>query len=189
MDPITSLAAAGLLITVFLVALTHKLRDMRRFHGTLVEYRLLPAFAPGSKQGSVVSWILWLMAWCIVAAETAVCLLLLFDGYRSLGAKLSILLLAFYTLGIALNLLRGRQDMDCGCTWGSEKSCLSMWLLLRNGSLMAVAWSLLMAPPYRALGWADWLITGLAVLALVLLYFAAERLIGNWSRLRTLRMT
>ena len=46
-------------------------------------------------------------------------------------------LIGIYTTAIAVNLLRGRRSIDCGC--GGEPTPLSAWMLLRNVLLVALA--------------------------------------------------
>ena len=181
MDPGVILTLVVLLVGIFAAALSHKLSDLRGFRRTLVNYRLLPGWTPDRVYSLMVALLL--------VSEGLVCLMLLFSATRTEGALLAMGLLALYSVGIGINLLRGRRDMDCGCTWGSEKSSLSGWLLLRNGSLLVLAWLMTIEPLQRVFSWQDWLLSALAAVAGLLVYFAADGLISNWSRLRSLRLS
>ncbi len=78
----------------------------------------------------------------LVFAEMATGCALLMESTRIAGAVAALLLLLIYSAAIAINLWRGRVDIDCGC--GSVAYRLSGWLLLRNVLLMlcglAVIW-------------------------------------------------
>ena len=116
-----SVCFTGLL---FLVAGSHKLFAQSRFSGFLADYRLVPARWTG-----VVSWV-------IIGAEFAVPLALVSTQTRDAGGVLAISLLLGYALGMAINLYRGRRQIECGC--GGPPQPLSGSLLVRNGCLAAV---------------------------------------------------
>ncbi|MGI9327836.1 MAG: MauE/DoxX family redox-associated membrane protein [Pseudomonadales bacterium] len=112
-----------LLAGVFAGALAHKLRHRLRYRAALAAYRLVPKPA--------VAFI----ATLLTALElTIVALLLLL---QPLGTLLAAVVLSLYAGAIAINLLRGHRQIDCGC--GDEPTPLSGWLLLRNGVLIVLA--------------------------------------------------
>jgi ABC-type phosphate transport system permease subunit len=92
-------------------------------------------------------------------------------------------LLLVYAGGMAINILRGRTHIDCGCLgFGTSRASLGWELVARNILLGAVALAVFALPVVpRALGAID-AISGLgAVVALALLYlgfgqFTAVRL-------------
>ena len=161
--------AALALAVLFLVAARHKLSDRLRFEAQLAEYDLLPpALVPQA-------------VFALVALELFTAVTLLWRGSWPLAAGLSAGLLFLYAGAIAINLLRGRSHIDCGC--GSTPVLLSPWLVLRNlllggGALMLLAPVTTPVPAY----W--WLAVLPASLLFVLCYAALAQLLDNASTLR-----
>ena len=124
--------AAWALAGIFLLAATHKARNFLAFRGILAEYRLLP--------DNLVPWV----APLLIGAELVAGLLVLMPALMSantippgVAALPAGALLCLYTGAIAVNLARGRTQIDCGC--GGEATPLSVWLLLRNAILLVLA--------------------------------------------------
>lgn len=97
-----------LLAGVFLFSAQSKLRDVRRFVQIVLAYRILP-LSLGRLYGRLLPWLegalgLWLLLG--VAARYA-------------SAPAGLLLLSFFA-AVALNLLRGRKQLECGCFGGRE---------------------------------------------------------------------
>lgn len=175
LDPTLPHMFAALLAIVFLGGAWQKLRDMDGFAMAVEQYRLLPAsWAPPA-------------AWALLLAEACAGLLLLPLATRAMGAVLALAVLAAVTLAVAANLLRGRQDIDCGCGGPEGGQHLSWGLVLRNGMLcLAAALSRLAEAP-RDLVWLDGLTVVAGTLALYGLYAAANQLMANRPRLLKLR--
>ncbi len=169
-------AAAALLISavtlLFAFSVSHKIRSPQHFSAVLADYRVLP--------DSLVP----IASWLVIAAELAVVALVL-AGQAAAAMMLAGMLMAGYSAGIALNLLRGRRDIDCGCAGPAASQTLSGWLLLRNVLLLAVIAVALLPDQARALGWLDWLTVTLGLAAASALYGAANTLIANHLRLTT----
>jgi hypothetical protein len=109
----------------------------------------------------------------------AVVFLILVPATRSAAAVVAAVLLSVYALAMAVNMLRGRADIDCGC--GGQPQLLSPWLLLRNAVLVAGS-SLLLAPmSERVLAWADGLFLVLMTAVLAMVYLLVEQLVRNQS--------
>lgn len=171
LDPFYWHIVRWLLAAVFAVALSHKLASLTAFEAVLEDYRLLPSKAVP------------LAARAVVALEAAV-VAGLATGFRlPWAATLAVLLLATYGGAIALNLARGRYDIDCGCfgpaAGGRNRQHLSGWLLLRNGVLGGLALLLFLPAGSRELGGLD--LAGIAAAAATgfLLYAAADQLMAN----------
>jgi hypothetical protein len=94
----------------------------------------------------------------------------------SLGVA-SVLLL--YGFAIAVNLARGRRDIDCGCGGPAGRQTLSEALVLRNALLAAAALASALPLAPRALGWLDALTATAAVASTALLYAAASQLLAR----------
>lgn len=171
-DPAFPRVVALALGVLFAASAFAKLRDPGAFAGTVANYRLLPAifFAPA--------------AWIIIAGEAAVAAGL-FLGLRAAMAAAA-LMLAVYGGAMAVNLLRGRTHVDCGCLgYGGARPTIGWDLVARNLLLALVAGPLAFLPlTERTLGAADWIsITG-AVAAASFLYLLFEQLSAIRSRAR-----
>src|SRR5439155_1227195 len=103
MDPVIDVTLRTALALLFSVAAGHQLQDLGRFRATLVEYRLLPA------------GLVPLAAALVVAVEVAAAGALLVPGARAAGLVSAATLLVVYGAAVAINLARGRRDIDCGC--------------------------------------------------------------------------
>lgn len=157
-DPVVVIVAQLAVAWLFGHAALQKLRAFDGFRATLLSYRLLPAQAVPAAAG----------------------VLLLCEGAIALGAAAgqatALLgaagLLALYGLAMAINLVRDREALDCGC--GGPPQPISWYLVARNGLLAGVALLALFPSTGRALGLLDALIVGVALLALAALYATAQ---------------
>tara|TARA_R110000868_G_scaffold56546_8_gene175041 strand:- start:20006 stop:20536 length:531 start_codon:yes stop_codon:yes gene_type:complete len=165
LDPLADLVLRGALALILVLAALHKLRDRATFEGQLGGYDLLPASLvhPASR--------------AIPLSELAVALFLL---ARSEHASLcGVILFVAYGAAIAINLLRGRREIDCGCGGADGLQQLHPALVIRNLVLAlgaaAISWPL----DARALNWADYLIAVLAALTLVALYIGFNNAVAQ----------
>ena len=159
-----------LLAGILAVALSHKLRAWPRFKAALAAYQIVPAALVG-----VAGWI--------VAMTEAMALVLVLIWHPS-GATLAAVLLATYGAAIAVNVVRGRMHIDCGC--GDEPVPVSWALVLRNMCLMALAlWAVRLHAVGALADDANWL-SGLVALGLAMvglgIYQAIEQLFANRGR-------
>jgi hypothetical protein len=115
--------------------------------------------------------------------ELALVPLLLVPATRAGAAATAAALLLFYAAAIAVNLLRGRSDIDCGC--GSRPQPLSWWLLLRNMLLASGVLTLTLDATASRFVWSDLLIALPALFALCVLYQGAEQLLANSAAMRS----
>lgn len=174
-DPVLQQILALALALLFLHAAWHKWRGGLRFEAQLAEYRLLPeALVPAAAR-------------VLMVLEFAVALALVVPFLRQPAAAVAALLLLGYALAMAINLLRGRHHIDCGC--GDTPQLLSPWLVVRNLALVAGAFvSALPASP-RAPATMDLLLGMLALSALILTWLMLEQLLANASLLREWRQS
>lgn len=103
LDPAVSWFLGLGLALLFGVAAGHKLADRERFLAVVKNYDLVP------------ERLVPLAGAAVMAAEIVAIMLLVLPPVRTPGAYLSVALLAAYALAIAINLLRGRTRIDCGC--------------------------------------------------------------------------
>jgi len=172
MDPVIALALRASLTLLLAGAALAKLRDVRGFAAAVAGYRLLPAALAGPAAAG------------FVAVELALAAGLWLGPLRSASALGAAALLTLYGVAIAVNLARGRRDIDCGCGGPLGRQTLSEALVLRNLVLAgaALACSLPVAP--RALAWLDLLTLGAAVGAAAALFAASNVLLAPRPVLR-----
>jgi hypothetical protein len=165
LDPAVVWTARLVLAAVFAVAALAKLRALDELVGVVSNYRILPE--------SLVRPL----AYVLPPLELAVALGLLIEPTRALAAGGAAGLLAVFALAMAVNILRGRVEIDCGCFASTLKQRIGWALVGRNLVLIGLA-ALVMrgTVPARALTWLDALTVVAASLAAVLLYLAFTQL-------------
>jgi hypothetical protein len=150
---------------VFLLAALHKAQHWRIFSAVLANYRLLP-------QALVAP-----IAFLLPPTETVVGILLLSSQLRRFGAVSAIALLGLFALAMAINIRRGRTQIDCGCGHSLLKQTLSWLLVWRNAALAALlAPSLLFTTPIAITTALSGVAAGLALFLLYLLLNALSAL-------------
>ncbi|MFV0282448.1 MAG: MauE/DoxX family redox-associated membrane protein [Castellaniella sp.] len=175
-DPVIAYAALAVLAALFWLGALHKLRNFAEFESAVSGYRLLPAFLQRP------------FAWAFIAAELLAGGLLLLPAARVAGILAALAVLAVASLGVAVNLLRGRVDIDCGCGGLSQApTSLSWWVVLRNGLLAALAllsWPQAGGFAPRDLMWLDGVTFFGMSLALLGLYLAFNQLLASHLEMR-----
>jgi hypothetical protein len=175
MDPALASILRAALACLFGVAAVHKARDLGHFAATLAEYRVLPARLVAG------------MAASLVAVELLVADLLLTPRVPRAGLLGAAGLLLLYAAAIALNLARGRRDIDCGCAGPASRRPIGGWMVARNLVIAAAALAGLGPVGSRALVWVDapTIAGGTAVFGA--LYVALDRLAAQAPGLARLR--
>lgn len=174
LDPLIPLLVSLGSALLFGWTAVHKWRSLREFSATVDEYRLLPAPA-----APVVALMLALV-------ETAVCVGLLWPEARALAATGGAALLLLYACAMAINLLRGRRDLDCGC--GLVRRSIGMGMVVRNGVLAAGLALPTLDSTGRSLTLVDYVTVAAALVVGVLLYACVELLMAR-PALRTFGAT
>ncbi|MFD2171482.1 MauE/DoxX family redox-associated membrane protein [Tumebacillus lipolyticus] len=152
-----------------------KLKKMPEHFSILKDYRILPAS------------LIKPFGWCEVIAEVAVGLLLLSGFYQSIAAWTTMSLLVVYTLAIAINLLRGRREISCGCGGVAGNHHLSWWLAIRNTVLFLIGgW---LTEYTGTLGHFDLLFSGVSLSEVIGGQYWITLLIGLFSLLFYMSMT
>ncbi len=139
LDPAVSWFLALGLALLFGFAAGHKLADRGRFLAVLADYDLLP------ERLVPLAWVM------VAAAEVVVVPLLAWPGFRTTGACLAVALLSAYAIAIAVNLLRGRTRIDCGCLGFGRRDRITWNMVARNLALVAPALALLLPEGQREL--------------------------------------
>jgi hypothetical protein len=164
MDPVLDLTFRAGLALLFAVAALHKLRDPRGFTATLADYRLLPDGIAG------VAGIM------LVGTELAVVVALVIDRRAGLAGAAALLVL--YAGAMAINLVRGRRHIDCGCAGPAARRSISGPLVGRNVILAALALAALAPVVPRQLLWIDGVTIVAATVALAACWAAMDRLLA-----------
>jgi hypothetical protein len=167
MDPAVQLIARGALALLFGWSAAHKLRDVEGFRAALEGYELLP------RRWAVPAGAL------LIAGEVGVAAGLLLPRVAPVAALGAAALLVLYAGAIAVNLRRGRHDIDCGCGGPAGRQPISAALVVRNGVLAAAAIGSALPAQSRSLTWLDGTTVVAAVATLALLYAAVDGLLLN----------
>lgn len=166
-DPVFGWLATAALSLLFAAASVAKLRDLTRFSGVLEAYAVLPAA------------LVPLIARLLPLLEIVVAVGLVWPMTRNGAAWGAGGLLFIYGAGIALNLARGRRDLDCGCEGFGRRHPIAGWMLARNALIIGLA-ALAGAPATaRALVATDLLTIAGGLAAFAFVYFAADELLGQ----------
>ncbi|KVC31024.1 MauE/DoxX family redox-associated membrane protein [Burkholderia pseudomultivorans] len=182
LDPVLVTGApAGAAVVVLLGAFA-KWRRPAAFRDALAGYRLLPDALTA------------LAARAIPLAEAAGATALLFPDTRVTGAIGLIVLLAAFAAGLAINIVRGHTDIDCGCSgFGAARTPARAprgigWLhVARVLLLVALVATALVEPGARAVVWFDYLTLFFSVLLIVCALLTVDVLLANLPRLSHLR--
>jgi hypothetical protein len=113
-------ALRTLVALVFLSAAVGKMRHWLALQGVIANYRLVPdaLVAP--------------LAYLLPPAEAGLALWLLSGWAASSAAAGAAGLLCVFAVAMAVNLGRGRHDIDCGCFQSALRQTLSWTLVWRN---------------------------------------------------------
>jgi Methylamine utilisation protein MauE len=167
-DPIMLSILGIALALLFTQAAWGKLRFFSQFQQILHSYQLFPAVSIAITAG------------VITGLEIITALSLSMPSLRSQGALMAALLLTCYAMGMGINLLRHRRQLDCGCHLHAGQSQPITWFLVgRNLIVAAVTLTLLLPQLERTLTAYDFSIILLGTGVCALLYSIVDGLIGN----------
>lgn len=174
LDPAITTALSLALAGLFGASAAHKIRTRREFVGVVRNYKVAPGWASAPA------------AALVIIVETAIAAMLVFPEARGSGALAAAGLLVAYGALISVNILRGRSEIDCGCSFGSRTERLSSVLFVRNG-VLAVAALIAAAPASgRALGVYDFTVIAMFVATATAFYLSFEALRANWARFQSM---
>jgi Methylamine utilisation protein MauE len=166
MDPAVGALLAGAFALLFASAALHKLVDPARFGAAFRAYELVPA---------PLVWVAGLLPVLELAVAAALLPALSRSGAAAAGAALLLL----YAAAMAVNLVRGRRDLDCGCGGPSARRTIGTWMVWRNLLLAALLAALWLPSAPRPLGAVDALTIGAGTAAAALLYMALDVLLAR----------
>jgi Methylamine utilisation protein MauE len=175
MDPVVDAILRGALALLLLTAAGHKLRDLGRFRATVAEYRLLPPGLVGA------------VAVLLAVGELTLAAALVAPALRTPALLATAGLLVLYGAAVAVNLARGRRDLDCGCAGPAVRRPISGWMVARNGLLAAVALAGTVPVHPRTLVWVDGLTVIAAIVVVAALHASVDRVLAYAPALARLR--
>jgi Methylamine utilisation protein MauE len=152
---------------LFLIAGSHKLRNLALFTEVFVAYCVLPE-SWARRAALLVPWI-----------ELAIAVTLPPYPSRRWAVPAAAGVLIAYASGIAVNLARGRRDLDCGCGPVGNRRLIAAWMVWRN--LLFVLSLGVAALPWasRRFDGSDVLTVAGGLAVLVALYAAIDQLLGE----------
>ncbi len=167
MDPLYTTAATFFLATLLLLSGTHKVIHRQRFRSSVAAYRLLPK--------ALIGTVTTLLPVCelLVAATLPV------TSLKNTSAVIAVLIFGAYAVAMAVNIIRGHTQIDCGCSFLQQTTPISWWHLARNAAMLSLALVILLPGAGRELGWLDIAQITAAVLTLGLLYLSVDALLSN----------
>lgn len=186
-DPVLAGAAQAIAAIVVLLGALAKWRRPTTFRDAIAAWRIVPEV------------LAWPGAIAIVAVETLGPLALLSKETRFGGATLLIALFALFAAGLAVNILRGHTDIDCGCSGlaslvpsGPDATShaprgIGWWHVARLGLLAALTGTAYLESTTRPIVWFDYLTLSFAVLSIVCALLVLDALIANGPKLEHLR--
>ncbi|MDO5705182.1 MAG: MauE/DoxX family redox-associated membrane protein [Paracoccus sp. (in: a-proteobacteria)] len=164
-EPLLGWTLRSFLALMFGYAAVSKLGSIEEFYGVVRNFRLLP------------DGLAYPAALALPVVELAVAAGLMITPLAGPAAMTAALLLAVFGLAIAINVLRGRTQIDCGCFRDGMKQQIS-WLLVGRNVLLtatAVAAAVLVQP----LGGVLNLTVGLFAGAVLMLLYVSMSMLGG----------
>jgi Methylamine utilisation protein MauE len=164
LDPVIGILLLSSFAILFASAALHKWRNLQQFEAVLAAYRVLPSRS-------------WLRLHAVVPAlESLIALGLLTRATYATASAAGAVLLSGYAGAMALNLLRGRRDIACGCGGPDERRTIAAWMVWRNLLLALLLCCTLWSWSRRPLLPTDWVTIGFGVAAAVVIYLCIDRL-------------
>lgn len=170
LDPAIGMLIVAGLSLLLASAATSKLRDLRYFEEVFAAYAVLPA-----KLSLPVARVL-------PFAEIGLAVGLLITGGRPYVGIAVILLMLTYAASIAINLMRGRRDLACGCGGPAERRPIAPWMVWRNCIIAAFAAISLLPWSPRPLSPMDGVTVAFGLAAITLVYLCVDLLLGDIAR-------
>lgn len=168
LDPTVDLLLRLAFGLLFVGALAHKLLNWSEFLGVSSSYT----------QGVLPKTARYLVAAAVVTMESAVVLACALAPSTFAGYAV-ILVLSVYALAMSLNIMRGNELLDCGCSWGDSTQPVTRSLVIRNVGLIIVAGALLLPEGARSMAAVEYFGVLCALLLAVLVYMTSNLLIAN----------
>lgn len=176
-DPTIAWTASLVLAAIFAASAAMKFADLDEFRSALESYRIAPAVLEP------------ILTYAIPLLELSAAAGLMFTSWRADAAVALLLLLAIFSGAIAINLVRGRVYIDCGCFGPALRQKISWWLVARNVALGVLAIVAAVPAAPRGLDGLDFVTIALGIATFVSIYAAANYLLANARSLAALEMS
>lgn len=172
-------AAAALICVcgalLFGAAAVHKLRDLHRFRAVLSAYALLPPLLLTPMSLLVPA----LEGFAAIGLTLTLAHNMVNPGTTQAAAPFAgVVLLSVYACAIAINLWRGRRDLDCGCGGPADRRPIAPWMVWRNASLAVLLAVGLLPWSNRPLEWTDGVTIAFGSATCALIYLCVDRLLS-----------
>jgi len=183
MSHVLSDASALFLLWIFAQAGLHKLQPANGLYyaDLIAQYLNLQAYVDHNKKARAQ---LKMFAMGIGIFEVILALALVIPSTRAVAAMLAIVVLMSYGLLMALQIIQGKKNLDCGCMGPAGQINISGSLLLRNGTFALLAY--LCFSPGNSFFTSAMVMTIIISLVMILLNLTFEQLIVNAQRLKVL---
>ncbi len=169
---LTATIAALMMSCLFVVGGYQKLANPHYFHLVLRDYEVVPESWSGP------------LARLVPLLELGAGLVVPVSSMREAGLLVIAFLMLIYTAAMALNIYRGRADLDCGCAGPGQVQAVSGWLVVRNAALLAMILFSVFAPQSESLDFLGWSLALFGAVLASLIYHAINQLIANHNLLR-----
>lgn len=177
LDPVFAYVISFAAGAILLAGAWDKWQDREIFAGIVEAYGLLPVPMTA------------VFAFGVMLAEGLIGAALFLPLWWPAAQIAAILLLFIVTLGVVINLLRGRTELSCGCGGASGDQTLSWWLVMRNFLFVGLLVLAMLPNAPRALSVLDFGTIILGSMLLFGLYTAANQLLANAPRVASLKLS
>lgn len=168
-EPVVTLTLRVFLALMFAIAAVSKLGHAEEFFGVVRNFRILPEGASR------------IVAHALPVVELAVAAGLLIRPLAVPAAFTAAGLLAVFGLALAINVMRGRTAIDCGCFRNGLKQQVSWLMVLRNAVLTAAALAVALLLPLTAPAGLAQTFVGLAAGSVAMLLYVSASMLGGLS--------
>jgi hypothetical protein len=176
LDPFITLTAQYCLALLMFAGGMHKSADVGRFAVAISAYRIVPACLERP------------VAMLLITIEVVLGASLVVPRAKEHAALVTACLLALYFVAIAVNILGGRRQLNCACSFHGRATPVSGFHLLRNAILILLAVVGSMPHSSRIVCWVDGVQITASVLCLALIYLSADSLLANSGDIASLEV-
>ncbi|WP_342805105.1 MauE/DoxX family redox-associated membrane protein [Alteromonas sp. M12] len=125
------------------------------------------------------------LSYVLGALELIIAVALIFEATRTNASIIAALLLSIYLTGMAIQLIQGKRDINCGCSGPNSHIKVSWPLILRNAVLVPLV--LICTLPTAGFASSLWFAVLMTGAFLILTYSCVENLIANAQKISILR--
>ena len=176
---VVGLCICFFLLWLFALAAYHKLTHLNHYSQLLLDY------LPNTDSNHPL--LLRSAAAGLAVLELSVALMLILPASRAVALLMAIALLSVYATVMAIQLILGRRQLNCGCAGPAATTHVSAVLVARNILLVVLAVVALLTGSSIVISSYSVLLIVCLTLFMIVLYLCAEQLISNSQRLAALK--